>query len=72
MNPAGPQLLRLPGDEFVQPEVVDPAPDRRRHAVEHQRLQSTPFCGPVGYRQFAHSLSSFVPVIRQWRKLTGR
>ena len=39
----GPRLQHEPGYEFVQPEVVHAPRDRRRDAVEHQRLQSVPF-----------------------------
>jgi hypothetical protein len=62
-KPGWSRLQHEPGYEFVQPEVVHAPRDRRRNAVEHQRFQSVPMRGSLGYYQFVHLLSPLVPVM---------
>jgi Prokaryotic E2 family A len=47
-------LPHIPRDEFVQPEVVNPARNRGGDAVEHQGLQPAPICRPVCQHKIAH------------------
>ena len=41
--------LGVPGEEFVQAEVVNPFRDWRGDAVQHQGLQAAPICALVYY-----------------------
>ena len=63
LGEAGPRLLAVPREEFVQAEIVDPLRDRGGDAVQDQRLQPAPICRPVRQHQFVH----FVLVNGQYR-----
>jgi hypothetical protein len=55
----GPQLLRKPGDEFVEPEVVHPARDRKRYRVPAPSICAILSPGrPQQVRSFANSFGS--------------
>ena len=55
------RFLQIPGDELVQPEIVDALRDWRRNAVEHQMFELFPF------GTWSARMSSFIVVPDVWR-----
>ena len=59
LGETGPGFLDgQPGEKLVKPEVVHAARDRRRDAVQHQRLQLLPLVRLRNYNQIIHLGSS--------------
>ena len=50
----GPRLQFVPGEELVEPEVVDAFGDRGGDAVQHQALQSLPLSSLWNNNQIIH------------------